>query len=71
MPRDADGKYMGLFDEKFREGNGWMDTAKIFNILDDGNDDGEGGNGGNGEGDRYPCLLLLDNSFHLIHTCFS
>jgi len=51
MPRDADGKYMGLFDEKFREGNGWMDTAKIFNILDDGNDDGEGGNGGNGEGD--------------------
>jgi predicted metal-dependent peptidase len=50
MPRDADGKYMGLFDEKFREGNGWMDTAKIFGILDDGNDDGEGGNGGNESG---------------------
>ena len=52
MPRDADGKYMGLFDEKFREGDGWMDTAKIFGILDDGNDDddGEGGNGGNESG---------------------
>ncbi len=50
MPRDADGKYMGLFDEKFREGNGWMDTAKIFGILDDGNGDGEGGNGGNESG---------------------
>ena len=51
MPRDADGKYMGLFDEKFREGNGWMDTAKIFSILDDGNDDGEGdGEGGNESG---------------------
>ena len=51
MPRDADGKYMGLFDEKFREGTGWMDTAKIFGILDDGNDDGEGdGEGGNESG---------------------
>ena len=50
MPRDADGKYMGLFDEKFREGDGWMGTAKIFGILDDGNDDGEGGNGGNESG---------------------
>lgn len=53
MPRDADGKYMGLFDEKFREGNGWMDTAKIFNILDDdddGDDEGEGGNESGGDG---------------------
>lgn len=50
MPRDADGKYMGLFDEKFREGNGWMDTAKIFSILDDGDEDGRGGNGGNESG---------------------
>ena len=52
MPRDADGKYMGLFDEKFREGNGWMDTAKIFNILDDdddGDDEGEGGNESGGD----------------------
>ena len=49
MPRDADGKYMGLFDEKFREGDGWMDTAKIFGILDDGNDDGEGGNESGGD----------------------
>ncbi len=55
MPRDADGKYMGLFDEKFREGNGWMDTAKIFSILDDGNDDGEGdGEGGNESGGDDP-----------------
>ena len=55
MPRDADGKYMGLFDEKFREGNGWMDTAKIFSILDDGNDDGEGdGEGGNESGGGDP-----------------
>jgi predicted metal-dependent peptidase len=52
MPRDADGKYMGLFDEKFREGNGWMDTAKIFSILDDdddGDDEGEGGNESGGD----------------------
>lgn len=52
MPRDADGNLMGLFDEKFREGNGWMDTAKIFNILDDdddGDDEGEGGNESGGD----------------------
>jgi len=52
MPRDADGNLMGLFDEKFREGNGWMDTAKIFSILDDdddGDDEGEGGNESGGD----------------------
>ena len=57
MPRDADGKYMGLFDEKFREGNGWMDTAKIFSILDDGDGEGEGdgdGEGGNESGGDDP-----------------
>lgn len=55
MPRDADGNLMGLFDEKFREGNGWMDTAKIFSILDDGDDDGDDdGEGGNESGGGDP-----------------
>lgn len=55
MPRDADGNLMGLFDEKFREGNGWMDTAKIFSILDDGDGEGEGdGEGGNESGGGDP-----------------
>ena len=50
MPRDADDNLMGLFDEKFREGNGWMDTAKIFSILDDGDGEGEGEGDGDGGG---------------------
>ena len=43
MPRDADGKYIGLFNEKFRDGTGWSDPATIFKILDDDGDDDAGG----------------------------
>ena len=51
MPRDADGKYMGLFDERFRDGAGWYDPAIIFNILDKDDDDGDGEGGNESGGD--------------------
>tara|TARA_R110000744_G_scaffold8588_1_gene28337 strand:+ start:1166 stop:2476 length:1311 start_codon:yes stop_codon:yes gene_type:complete len=59
MPRDADGNKIGLYDEKYREGDGWMDTPTILDDLTDGKKKkppepptGEGdGPIGDGEGD--------------------
>lgn len=42
MPMDADGKVMGLIDEKYRG----MDTAQVFRLLEqEYGDDGQGGDG--------------------------
>lgn len=46
MPRDKDGKLLGLLDERFKG----MDTMQVFNILrqeqEQEQDEGEGGDGG-------------------------
>jgi predicted metal-dependent peptidase len=44
MPRDADGKLLGLLDEKYRD----MDTKQVYQLLKKEMD--EGGDGGNGNG---------------------
>jgi len=53
MPRDADGKIIGLLDEKYRG----MDTKQVYNILKeecqgggDGGDDGDGDGRGQNDG---------------------
>jgi predicted metal-dependent peptidase len=53
MPRDADGKIIGLLDEKYRD----MDTKQVYNILKeecrgsgDGGDDGDGNGRGQNDG---------------------
>jgi predicted metal-dependent peptidase len=47
MPRDAEGKLMGLLDEKYRD----MDTRQVYELLkkDCQDQDGSGGKGGNGK----------------------
>ena len=49
MPCDADGKQLGLFDEQYRDGDGWLDPAAIFNAL---YKRGGGGGGGDSEGNE-------------------
>ena len=44
MPMDAEGKVMGLIDEKYRG----MDTAQVFALLEEEH----GGGGGDGDGDE-------------------
>lgn len=53
MPRDADGKLIGLLDEKYRD----MDTKQVYNLLKeecrgggDGGDDGDGNGRGQNDG---------------------
>ncbi len=46
MPCDADGNTLGLFDEKYRDGDGWLDPAAIFNMLYQPTGGGGGGGGG-------------------------
>lgn len=41
MPRDANGKDIGLIDDKYRG----MDSAQVFKLLDDEDEDDEGGDG--------------------------
>jgi predicted metal-dependent peptidase len=51
MPRDADGKLLGLLDEKYRD----MDTKQVYQLLKKEMDEGgEGGNGGDGNGNGQP-----------------
>ena len=43
-----------LYDERFREGDDWMNSGKIFSILEqelEGGDGGDGGDGDDGDGD--------------------
>ena len=47
MPMDADGKVMGLIDEKYRG----MDTAQVFALLEEEHGGGGGGGGGFDEHD--------------------
>lgn len=48
MPRDADGKLLGLLDEKYRD----MDTKQVYQLLKkEMDEDGDGGNG-NGQPDN-------------------
>ena len=52
MPCDADGNTLGLFDEKYRDGDGWLDPAAIFNALyqpTGGGGDSEGNESGRGK----------------------
>ena len=52
MPRDEDGEIIGLFDEQYRNADGsWMDSAAIFDALDNGGDNEGDGEGGNESGD--------------------
>ena len=48
MPRDAEGKLLGLLDEKYRG----MDTKQVYNALkkEHGGDSGDGKGGGGGSG---------------------
>jgi predicted metal-dependent peptidase len=46
MPCDADGNTLGLFDEQYRDGDGWLDPAAIFNALYQPTGGGGGGGGG-------------------------
>ena len=39
-----------LYDERFREGDDWMNSGKIFSILEQELEDGDGGDGGDGGG---------------------
>ena len=39
-----------LYDERFREGDDWMNSGKIFSILEQELEGGDGGNGGDGGG---------------------
>lgn len=53
MPKTESGKVIGLIDEKYRG----MDTAQVFNLLqqkqrDNGDGDGDGNSGGGGSGDN-------------------
>ena len=45
MPCDADGNTLGLFDEQYRDGDGWLDPAAIFNMLYQPTGGGGGGGG--------------------------
>lgn len=47
MPRDEDGKLMGLLDKRFKG----MDTMQVFNILRDEKDEKDEGGGGQNEDD--------------------
>ena len=42
MPRDADGNQIGLFDDKYRDGDGWLDPATIFKMLEQQQDQPQG-----------------------------
>jgi predicted metal-dependent peptidase len=67
MPLDADGKVMGLIDEKYRG----MDTAQVFRLLDQEYGDGEGNGSGGGfdehdwenasEGDKEEIANEIEN----------
>lgn len=46
MPRDENGRLMGLLDERFRG----MDTAQVYKILKDECESGDGGDDGEGGG---------------------
>ena len=46
MPRDADGKLLGLLDEKYRD----MDTKQVYQLLKKEMDEDDGGRNGDGDG---------------------
>lgn len=56
MPRDKDGKLMGLLDEQYRD----MDTKQVYDVLkkeaekrkNDGHNDGSSGSPADGQGDK-------------------
>ena len=74
MPRDADGNQIGLFDDKYRDGDGWLDPATIFKMLEQqqdqpqgnelGDDDSQGTSSaqsqGQGQGGSYVCKSERD-----------
>mgnify|MGYP003126836086 CR=1 FL=1 len=49
MPRDVDGNQIGLFDEQYRDGDGWLDPATIFKMLEQQRDQPQG-NKSDGDG---------------------